>query len=148
MLLSSMMALFTSFIPGQRLIDGGEASELASALLSSASGVTASATTGQATATQLTGYINEVSTVGGAAASVMLPVAIPGKSVWVINDQGTNSMQVFGQVYNPNTGVGDTIAAHNSASQTATGTGVALAANGIACYVCFSAGKWKQFLTA
>lgn len=115
---------------------------------SAAQGLVALAGGGQTGATLLPMYVNEVSTVVTAADSVMLPLAAPGAVVFVINDTAT-SMQVFGQPSNPNnSGVGDTIAAHGSAAQSATATGVAQAATIMACYVCFVVGKWKQMITA
>lgn len=108
---------------------------------SATQGLTAHAGGGQASATLLPSYVNEVSTVATAADSVMLPASIPGAKIYVINDTAATSMQVFGQP-------GDTIAAHGSNSQTASATGVAQAGATIACYVCFGPGVWKQFLTA
>lgn len=113
---------------------------------SSQSGIIATAGGGQTNAFQLSFYVNEISTVATAADSVMLPPATNGSLVWVIN-HGANSVQVFGQPVGP-TGVSDTIAANNSSTQAAGGTGVAQAATKAALYVCFQPGLWKQFLSA
>ena len=117
-------------------------------------GLTAHAGGGQANALQLPAFLNEVLVVASANDSVMLPPGFAGAAITVINSSA-NSMQVFGSNI---VGPGDTIAAHNSATQTATGTGVAQAAATIATYFCFigqggttsapSAASWKQFLTA
>ena len=118
-------------------------------------GITAHAGGGQTNATPLPAWLNEVSVVATANDSVMLPPGYAGAAVTIIND-GVASMQVFG--YLPASGAGDTIAAHGSATQVATGTGVAQGAGTIATYFCFSgengntnntnAALWKQFLTA
>lgn len=121
----------------------------------SSQGLTAHAGGGQANALQLNAWVNEVAVVATANDSVMLPPGFAGARITVINDGGA-SMQVFG--YLPAQGAGDTIAPHGSATQAATGTGVAQAAGTIADYICFSgeagntnnttAALWKQFLTA
>jgi hypothetical protein len=144
---STVLGFFLSFIPGSRLVDGGELQTEANLLFSTASGLTAHSGGTQAPALPLTAAINEVSVVGAGNDSVMLPIALPGMRVIIINDTAATSMQVYGQTLNPNTGVGDTIAAHNSQTQAATATGVAQAGATIAEYWCFAAGKWKQFLT-
>lgn len=107
---------------------------------SAASGLTAHAGGGQASATQLTEYVNEVAVVATANDSVMLPASVPGTLISVIND-GAASLQVFGQP-------GDTIAAHGSSAQSASATGVPLAAAGASIFLCFGPGVWKQITSA
>lgn len=100
-------------------------------------GVTAHAGGGQASATQLTGTMANVSTVATAADSVKLPEANAG-AFYMLRNSAANSMQVFG--YGT-----DTINA------VATGTGVAQAATTSALYFCTSsapAGKWFRVLSA
>lgn len=148
MSLASIMSQFPSFVRGLRLIDGEDLRALGNLLFSyNPVGITALAGGGQVGATPLPFAVNEISVAASANDSVALPLAVPAKCVWVNND-GAQSVQVFGQATNPNTGVGDTIAPNNSINQAATATGVAQASAKIACYVCFAPGKWKQFLTA
>lgn len=112
------------------------------------SGIVATAGGGQANAFQLPSWMNEVAVVATAADSVMLPPGYAGAVIIVIND-GANSVQVFGSP-------GDTIAAHNSSSQTASATGVPQAAAAVGVYYCFEGqagntnaptpASWKQTL--
>lgn len=148
MQLNSIVQLFTSFVPGLRLVDGGELLEMANQLFSTKAGLTALAGGGQAGATPLPAAINEVAVVAADNDSAMLPLAVPGAWCFVIND-GAHSLQVFGNPANPNNGgAGDTIAPYNSVVQNATAVGVAQVTVKAALYVCFTAGKWKQFLSA
>lgn len=108
-------------------------------------GLTALAGGAQTGATLLSYGANEVSTVASANDSVMLPVAIGGKVVFLANTHASNSAQVFGQV-----STGDTINA------VATGTGVAVANGKNAVFFCIQssnsalsiAGRWRMILTA
>lgn len=133
---------------GQGLAYGQDEATLLQLLFSTDADVTAAAGGGQAAATPLTAAINVVATVGAAAASVMLPPALPGLQVQVINGQATNSMQVFGQATNANTGVGDTIIPHGAAAAAATAVGVPHAASLAGEYTCVSPGVWKQSLSS
>ncbi|MFA4819202.1 MAG: hypothetical protein WC621_05165 [Patescibacteria group bacterium] len=58
-------------------------------------GITAFATGGQTNAVAITADIAEVTTVGTAADSVKLPVAVAGMQITVINKAATNSMGLF-----------------------------------------------------
>lgn len=112
------------------------------------SGLIAQADGTQANATQLPSYVNSVDTVAGAADSVLLPSAIPGTIVYVINKTAT-SLQVIGQASNaaastPSTG--DTIMPADTSTPAATATGVAQAAHTLGVYVCAQLGLWKQGL--
>lgn len=146
-LISSLLGLFPSFQPGLRLVDGGELQTLTNLLFSTKTGVSALVGGGQAGATQLLAAFNRVDTVASDSDSVMLPQAIPGSEV-VIYNNSTHTLAVYGQANNPVTGVGDTIAAHNSNTQQATATGVTQATTLVAAYQCFQAGQWKQILSA
>ncbi len=146
-LLSSLLALFPSFVAGNRLIDGGDLSALANQVFSTATAITARAGGGQANATVLTNALNQIGTVASGSDSVMLPQAIPGMAVY-INNAGASTLQVFGVVSNPVTGVGDRIVPNNSSTPQATATGVAQSANVDAEYKCYTAGIWKQNLSA
>src|SRR3954471_16070100 len=141
---SSLLNLFTSFIPGFRLIDGGQLKTLADLTLSAVTGITAGTTSTQAGATQLTAQMNVVTTAGGGNTdAVKLPTAVPGEEVWLEN-RTANTIVVFGQAKNPLTGVGDTIIAHGTITPAATGTGITQATTLIATYKCATAGVWKQ----
>lgn len=59
-------------------------------------GLTAEADTTKANAEPLGYGVNSVTTVAGAADSVLLPYAFPGAFVFVVN-LGANAMQVFGK---------------------------------------------------
>lgn len=146
-LLSSVLALFPSFVPGNRLVDGGDLASLANELFSARTGIVAHAGGAQTLATPLTASFNRVDTVATASDSVMLPQAIPGRRITVYNNTAT-LLAVFGQLSNPVTGVGDTIAASNSNTQQPTGTGITLATTLTADFVCYVAGQWKTILTA
>lgn len=147
---SSVVSLFTSFISGQRLIDGGDLANMVNLLFGYANGIVAHAGGGQTNATPLAGTAGvpvafaSVETVASAADSVLLPAAIPGLEISVANKTAT-SMQVFGVVSNGNNGgVGDTISASGSNTQVATNTGVAHAGATVFVYSCFKAGQWTQ----
>jgi hypothetical protein len=144
----SILTLFQSFFRanGPMQPDGLDLQRLLNIVVSSAASVVAHAGGGQASATPLTATYNEVDTVATAADSVQLPPAIPGTVVVAVNAT-TTSMQVFGVPQNvQNANAGDTIAAHNSAAQTATATGVAQAGASVGWYICTTLGQWKQTL--
>jgi hypothetical protein len=104
-------------------------------------GITAFATGGQTSATQLTTTINRVDTVATAADSVKLPLGVAGLVVYLTNNTAT-SMQVFGA---------GTDVINIGAGNVATATGVAQAANKSAVYFCTSAAPaavWERVLTA
>jgi hypothetical protein len=96
-----------------------------------ASGLTAHAGGGQASALQLTGSGASIGTVGTAADSVKLPIAKAGKVFFLANDAAAHSMQVFGKGT-------DTI------NNVATATGVAQAAGVSALYFCVIDGNWGR----
>lgn len=100
-----------------------------------ASAITAFAGGGKASATPLTAVVNHVTTVATAADSVLLPAAVVGAEIVVINGAASNSMQVFG-------------AGTDTINDVATGTGVAHAAGKTATYYCPVAGKWYRNLSA
>jgi hypothetical protein len=102
---------------------------------SSANGLTAHAGGGQGSALALTSYINRVTTVGTAADSVLLPPAIAGEEVVVINAAAANSMNVF-----PTTGDAINALSANAA--------FAVASNKTAKFFCAVTGIWNVILTA
>jgi hypothetical protein len=90
--------------------------------------ITAFAGGGQAGATPITTEVARVTTVATAGDSVMLPPAVQGLALMVIN-HGTKAMQVFG------TGT-DTI------DDQAAATGVAQMVNSVVIFLCVTNGKW------
>jgi hypothetical protein len=90
--------------------------------------ITASGTHTQGGATPIT-TMNVGVNVGGAADSVLLPTAVVGLEVTIVNLSGTNAMQVYASG-------SDTI------NGTAGSTGVSQALNAVTIYFCFQAGKW------
>jgi hypothetical protein len=142
--------LFPSFgaIAGPNpTISGTDMNRLVQQLFSYASGITPTTTVTITAATPLTSAINELTSTNTVGYAVALPIGLPGSRITIIND-GAGPVTVFGYLLNPNTAAADTIAAHGSTSQAATATGVTQASASIASYTCFSAGKWKQFLTS
>lgn len=99
-----------------------------------ATGITAQADTTKANATVLDYGISNVTTVAGAADSVLLPAALAGRICYLSN-AGANSMQVFGQGTDTINGV-------------ATGTGVAQGNGLSAVYFCVADGAWMRVLSA
>jgi hypothetical protein len=105
-----------------------------------------------ATATRLPATVNRVDTVPGAADGVLLPSALPGSVIFVINGTAT-SMQVFAQQSNdanplqtPGNNVADQLVAAADSTLVAGATGLAQAAHIPAIYVCPVIGVWKQYL--
>lgn len=148
MAIQRIMQLFGSFQPGSRMVDGGELKQLAQMLFSAEDSIVAFAGGGQTGATELTAAINSVGTVATGNDSVKLPLALPGRWIVVSNDAAANSMQVFGQVSNPeNGGAGDTIIPIASSTPAATATGVPQAAGDAGIYFCATVGVWKQLLS-
>lgn len=145
MSLASIYALFPSFTPGKQLVDGGDCLALVNQLMSSKTGLVALAGGGQAGATPLPAALNELTIVASANDSALLPLALAGITVTVVNS-GANSAQVFGQAVNPNTGVGDTIIPDAAVAPNATAVGVAQASAKQADYFCVRPGVWKQAL--
>lgn len=145
-LAASIVGLFTSFVPGNRLIDGGDLLNLVNLDFSVKTGIVALAGGGQTGATPLAAALNRVDTAGaGGTDSVMLPQAIPGQQVSIYNNT-SNTIQVFGIPNNPVTGVGDTIAPPTTNTQAATASGQSQATATVILYQCYVAGQWKQAL--
>lgn len=139
----SLRSLFQDFFGGPKLVTGDQLGLLADSLTSARGGLVAAADGAQADATLLPAFASQVDVVAGAADSVVLPPAVAGKMVFVVNNTA-NAMQVFGDPSNPATGVGDTITAPASHAPIATGTGVSVA-SGVGCFfVCCVLGNWKQ----
>ena len=97
-------------------------------------GVTAHAGGGRAAAVPIIGMITRVTTVATAADSVVLPTAVPGLDLTIIN-AGANAMQVFGNG-------SDTI------DGTAGATGVSQAAGKTVQYLSTASGAWHRLISA
>ena len=111
-----------SFQKGSRLLNGSDVQKLSDLIASTQIGITAQADGTKANATQLNAAICEVTSVAGAADSVLLPLGYAGLRVTIINNGG-NAMQVFGKG-------SDTI------DDVATGTGVSQADDSLVTYIC------------
>ena len=122
------------FLQGFRLFDGSDLNDLADWFTSVQTGVTAYAGGGQTNATQLIAAQVVVATVATAADSVKLPASQVGAIVMIQNN-GANSVQVFGRGTDTINGV-------------AAATGVAQAAGKSALYFSPSLGKWYRILSA
>lgn len=136
-----------SQVQGPGLVNGQSLQQLLNVLFSSEKAITAFAGGGQTGARPLTATYNSVDTVATASDSVMLKQALPG-AVQIIYNNTATLLAIFGRPSNPNTGVGDTIASSASNTQQATATGITLATTLTAIFICFTAGQWKEFLTA
>jgi hypothetical protein len=146
MALASVLSYLQSFIPGSRLVDGGDCLTMAQYMFGSNVGVTA--TTSIATAPTLKPGINSVDTVGTAGFFVKMPPAIAGSKVEVWNNAASNSLQLVGQQANQGgLAAGDQIVPSSSNTAAAVGTGVAQAAGVYAIYRCAVNGVWKQMIS-
>lgn len=91
--------------------------------------VTANANGAQANGTQLSYGLNQIATAAAAAASVLLPVAVPGQFCTVENDSA-NAVQVFGN-------------GSDTVNSVAAATGIAQPPKSVATYWCAVAGQWR-----
>jgi hypothetical protein len=130
----SVVDVFQSFVPGYRLVDGGELLIQANLLFSARSGIVGGTT--QQNARHLETFINQVTS----GSTVVLPPGVPGRYMMVINDTG-NPIQVYGISYNPITRLADSIAPSTSSTP---GIMVNQNAGEMDGYFCFEPGIWKQ----
>lgn len=128
---ADVVSIFTSFIPGFRLIDGGDLEEMAKLLLSAREGIEGG--TSQQDAVPLQTFISQV--VDGNTA--VLPPGLPGRYMWVFND-GANPLQVYGASPNPLTGLADEIDGQIMFTQ---------ASGSVVEYICYAPGMWKAFVS-
>jgi hypothetical protein len=132
---SNVVAIFTSFERGYRLVDGEDLLDMANLLFSTREDVEGG--TDAEDATPLKTFISQV--VDGA--TVVLPPGLPGRYVWVYNDSA-NPIQVYGTYRNILTSTQDMIAdSSNAQAIMATQD-----AGTVAEYLCFAPGLWKQVL--
>lgn len=129
------MAIPQRLEPGKRLADDDALNTaLATPQWQTNTGITALAGGGRTGAPVLVLGSNEVTTVASGADSVVLPVAVPGSVVFVVN-AGANALQLFANG-------SDTI------NGTAGATGISVAnAKRIMC-VAADVGQWYTILTA
>src|SRR5215471_10002254 len=155
---SSIIQVFTSFLPGFRLIDGTDLFDMSHLLFSAKENIRANGSagsshiagnwgtavwglatwggTGVAPGTvPLQTYISQITD----ATSVLLPPGIPGRYVQVINDTAS-SLEILPWTFNPLVEGPDTIAPAGSSLQAAS---VYQPPSEIAEYICFAAGLWK-----
>jgi hypothetical protein len=102
--------------------------------LSREDGITARAGGGKALARPLTKSLNRISVCATGADSVLLPKAIAGSVLFLVNS-GAAATQVFGKDLDTINGV-------------ATGTGVSQGIGLTAAYVCLTSGAWFRILSA
>lgn len=146
--------IFVSFYPGFQPIDGGQLGQLAD-FVTSATGsgpITALAGGGLSGTTPVISKTwNRVSVCVTNNDSVVLPLAIPGRRVFIDND-GAATLAVFSQTQNPNNptvaspaGAADLVVAHNGLTGAAAASQTQLTTVG-AWYICTTMGYWKQVL--
>jgi len=123
--------------PGFRLVDAGELYNFLYSLYSV--NVVTAAAGGAGGATRLRYGINDI-TVASASQGVMLPPALPGKIVTVINDTAV-AVTIYGMTGNPN----DTVTPNASVAPAAS---VSLPTGGTAEFICGKAHNWKTLMSA
>ncbi len=145
-LFSTMFNYFTTFVPGNRMVDGGDCLTLANMFCAVHDSLTALAGGNAALGTQLKPGINVVTVCATDADSVRLPAAVVG--LWcVVLNQGAADLQVFGQQANQGgLAAGDAIIDAGQAAAAAVATGVTQADPTPGIYICIRPGVWKQFL--
>jgi hypothetical protein len=129
-----IVSIFTSFVPGYRLVDGGDCLDMANLLFTAREEIVGGG--GQADAYPLETYISQV--VDGN--SVLLPPAVPGRYVWVLNDT-TTTLEVWGNYFNPLIAGQDQIAPSSASTLADMAT---QPPGDISEYLCYAPGLWKQ----
>lgn len=149
-MVTSILGLFQSFIPGLRLVDGGEIAQLVNILTGSQSGVKATVGGTNLTSTPLLAAFVEIDTSTNTNTDgVVLPNAIPGSEVIVFNASG-NTVKVFASAANPNnpsvTGASqaDQLIDNASTALVLGATGVLVTSGVLTVFACFKAGIWKK----
>jgi hypothetical protein len=121
--------------PGAWSVDAGFGSAGQLQTMLALNGITAHAGGGQSSATPLNAMINRVTTVASAGDSVVLPAAVPGLELTVVNATATNSMNVF-----PN--------GTDSINALSASTAFGVAAGKTATFYCTNSGQWHSILSA
>ncbi len=112
-------------------------------LKSVANGLTAHAGGGQASALVLAAQCNQISTVGTAADSVVLPPAIAGAEISVTNNAAANAANVY-----PASATQGGVAGGDAINALGVNAAFSLAANKTALFICNVTGTWAAVLTA
>lgn len=120
--------------PGAWSVDAGFGSAGQLQTMLTLNGITAHAGGGQGSATPLPAMINRITTVATIADSVVLPAAVPGMQIMVVN-AGANSANVFP-------------AGTDAINALGASTAFALAATKVAEFYCTNSGQWHTLLTA
>ncbi len=147
---SSIVGLFANFTQsGKQIPDNADLLALVKQCFGTVSGITATPAGTQLNSLLMQGAINQITVSGaGNADSVLLPFALPGAMVEIVNDSA-NTILVFDQAANPANGnAGDVIVPYNSAAANATGTSIAVATAKVAYFMCTVLGRWKQCFLA
>jgi hypothetical protein len=140
-MVTSVGGLLQTQGPGVQMIDSSDIKLIVSQTRSGQTGITALAGGGATGAPLLGAAINQISTVGTTNDSVLLPMALTGALVRVIN-AGANTLRVYAQTSNPNNnGVADGIVALAGG---AAGTFTAVPANAVGEFWCPALGQWKS----
>lgn len=146
---ANVQAQFSSFVSGQRLVDGGDLAQMASYLFGYNAGVQAGAsasTSAAALTVPALTYGMNLTSASVSAGAFVLPNALPGGDV-IVQNEGANPVTVWADPSNPNNGgAADTIIP--AASATATAASAAVATGRVALFMCFAPGLWKQVLYA
>ena len=132
--------------PGEHYIDGATIKLIINQDQSAQSGLVALAGGGSVGAPILSQYISEFTTVAHANDSCLLPYALAGAEIEIINS-GAQNLRVYAQTANPNnlSSAGLSIADYIvPLGGTPTVTFVTIAPNAIGVFSCTALGRWKS----
>lgn len=146
--ISSILQYFQSFIPGQRLVDGGDLKNLVDFIFSSSVPTTRTALAGGGApgAPTMSLYFNRIDVVATNNDSAIINrPAVPGTSLYVDN-MGASTLAIFPMQSNINNGnAADQIIPHASVTP---GASTTQATGIVGFYFCDKLGFWKQMLSA
>ena len=128
--------------PGKRLVGGETLSAIVKQAASGLGGITALAGGGSSNTIQLNNYINEITVCATNNDSVMLPLALAGNEVTIINS-GAANLRVYAQLSN----AANASSAADVIVALAGGAGVGFVTISPAAFSVFScgtAGRWKS----
>ena len=148
----SIISLFPSFgyTAGPTVPNGAELSLLAQYTVGVDAAVVAHAGGTQALGLQLPPAppFVQIGTCATTGDSVILPPAIPGNFVFLVN-QGAQTLDIYGIASNPqNGGAGDQIYPVNNATANSNATALTLAATHSTILICYVLGLWVQFFAS
>lgn len=136
----SLVSFFSSFIPGLRLVDGGELLQMANALLSVRNGLTALAGGGAPGATPLLAAFNRLDTVATAADSCLFPAASAEGQICYVRNNGAADCTIYCQGT-------DLVTAVNALSG-AGAASISVATTKTSMFVCDKVGDWRQYFVS